>query len=384
LSSHLPIAWLQLTNAKGRLLAAIAGVVFTVVFSLVQLAFQDALYGSVTLLYSHLKGDLVLVSPRYQCIVSTESFPERRLYQALSVDGVASVSPLYMGLMQWKNPLNHQTRQIFAIGFRPSRNVFDLAPVNDNLSSLAEPVNVAFDEGSRPEFGPVGRLMRNSGTVTTELSHRQVAVVTLFRVGANFANDGNIITSDTNFFRLLPFRKPGTADLGLIKLNPGVDAKAARNRVAGALPKDIDVLTMQDLLDREKAFFGSSLPIGFFFRTSVLVGLIVGAVIVYQILYSDVSEHLSEYATVKAIGYRDRYLFGVVLRQAVTLSLLGFPPGVLLSLVIYQVARSATLLPVHMTWSQVGAVYFLTLAMCALAGTLAIVKLRQADPVDVF
>src|SRR6266852_7445699 len=72
LSTHIPIAWLQLTNAKGRLIAALAGIAFTVIFSLVQLAFQDALYTSVTLLYSHLKADLVLISPRYQCIVATD------------------------------------------------------------------------------------------------------------------------------------------------------------------------------------------------------------------------------------------------------------------------------------------------------------------------
>jgi putative ABC transport system permease protein len=143
-------------------------------------------------------------------------------------------------------------------------------------------------------------------------------------------------------------------------------------------------LTHQAFLEREKAFFGSSLPVGFFFRTSLLVGLIVGSVIVYQILYSDVSEHLSEYATVKAIGYSDRYLFGVVVQEALILSVLGFPPGVLLSWGVYKIASSATLLPIRMTLTQVGAVYLLTVVMCVLAGALAVRKLRQADPVDVF
>jgi putative ABC transport system permease protein len=373
-----------LTNAKGRLFAATGGVMFTVVFSLVQLAFQDALYRSVTLLYSHLHADLVLISPRYQCIVSTETFPERRLYQALAVEGVQSVSALYLGMMPWKNPANQHVRQIFAIGFRPSSGVFDLSAVNGTLGRLAEPTNVAFDEGSRPEFGPVAELFNRSGGVTTELAHRQVRVVALFRVGANFANDGNIITTDVNFFRLMPVRKPGIADIGLIRLKPGIDVAAARQQVAAVLPKDVEVLTREGLLTREKAFFGSALPVGFFFRASVLVGLIVGAVIVYQILYSDVSEHLSEYATVKAIGYRDRYLFGLVLKQALVLSVLGFPPGVLLSLAVYRIARAATLLPIEMSWTQVASVYLLTVAMCALAGILALQKLRQADPVDVF
>jgi putative ABC transport system permease protein len=174
------------------------------------------------------------------------------------------------------------------------------------------------------------------------------------------------------------------ANVGLIRLKPGVNAATARDKIAAALPPDVTVLTRQGLLDREKAFFASSLPVGLFFRTSVLMGLIVGAVIVYQILYSDVSEHLSEYATVKAIGYPDRYLFWVVLQEALILSVLGFPPGVLLSWGVYEIARSATLLPIRMTLIQVAAVYLLTVTMCALAGALAMRKLQQADPVDVF
>ena len=173
-------------------------------------------------------------------------------------------------------------------------------------------------------------------------------------------------------------------DIGLIRLKRGVDVAGTRAKMAAALPSDVAVLTKEGFLEREKSFFASSLPVGFFFRTSVIVGLIVGAVIVYQILYSDVSEHLSEYATVKSFGYADRYLFWVVLQQALILSVLGFPPGVLLSWAIYEMARSATLLPIHMTWSQVVGVYILTVTMCALAGALAVRKLRQADPADIF
>lgn len=384
MSARIPLAWLQLTQAKGRLIAAVAGIAFTVTFSLVQLAFQDALYTSVTLLYSHLNADLVLVSPRYQCIVATENFPEARLYQALAFDEVESVSPLYMSMAQWKNPVGHRDRQIFVIGFKPRPGVFDLPGVESSLGQIAEPDKVLFDEGSRPEFGPVADGVRKNGSVTTELSHRRVEVVGLFRVGANFANDGNVITSDTNFLRLVPYRKFGIVDVGLIKLKPGADAEATRIKIAAALPGDVTVLTRSGLLEREKKFFGSSLPVGFFFLTSVLMGLIVGAVIVYQILYSDVSEHLSEYATVKALGYSDGYLFWVVLQEALILSVLGFPPGLLLSLGVYQIARSATLLPIAMTALRIGFVYLLTVAMCGLAGALAMRRLQYADPADIF
>jgi len=384
MSGHIPLAWLQLKKAKGRLIAAVSGIVFTVIFSLVQLGFQDALYTSVTLFYSHLTADLFLISPRYQCIVSTENFPEERLYQALAIDGVESVSSLYVSMAQWKNPVNRRERQIFVIGFRPSKGVFDFPGVNDNLAQIAQPGKVVFDEGSRPEFGPVAELLRKNGTVTTELAHRRVEVVGLFRVGANFANDGNVITSDTNFLQFMPGRKFGIVDIGMVKLKPGIDPEATRVAMAAALPQDVTVLTRRGFMEREKDFFGSSLPVGFFFRTSVLMGLIVGAVIVYQILYSDVSEHLPEYATVKAIGYPDRYLFQVVFEEALILSVLGFPPGVLLSLVVYEVARSATMLPIHITATRIVVAYVLTVMMCAVSGALAMRKLRHADPADIF
>ena len=384
MNPHVPLAWLQLTKSKVRLIGAIAGIMSTVVFCLVQMAFEDALYSSVVLLYSHLRADLVLISPKYQCAVATENFPERRLYQTLAIDGVESASPLYLGMMQWRNPQTRRPRQIFAVGFKPSEQVFDFESVNANLPRLIQPGTIVFDEGSRPEFGNVPALFRDKGAVTSELAHRRVDVVALVRVGANFAADGTVLTSDTNFLQMLPYRSPEFVDIGLIRLRPNTDPEVARDKLAAALPKDVAVLTRNQFLDREKQFFGDSLPVGFFFRTSVLVGLIVGAVIIYQILYSDVSEHLSEYATVKAIGYPDRYLFRIVLGQALILSALGFPPGVFVSWIVYRIARAATLLPIGMRPTQVLAVYLMTAAMCAMAGALAMRKLRQADPADVF
>jgi len=378
------IVWLQLLNAKGRFLAAIAGIAFTVIFSMLQLAFQDALYTSVTLLYSHLDGDLVLIGPRYQCILATSSFPERRCHQALALPGLQSVSAIYMSLAPWKNPLSGQHREIFVVGFKPRPGVFDYPSVARDWRRISEPDNVMFDEGSRPEFGPIPKLLRTRGAVTTEIWNRTVNVVGLFRVGANFANDGNVLTSDTTFFRLFPYRTAEAVDVGLIKLRPGADAEATRAKLAAMLPPDVTVVTKQGLLDREKAFFDASLPVGFFFRMSVIIGLVVGIVIVYQILFNDVSERLPEYATLKAIGYSDRYLFMIVLQQALILSVLGFIPGVLLSAGAYEIARAGTLLPIRMTLLRIVVVYILTAGMCTASGLLAMRKLRSADPADIF
>lgn len=384
MSSAIPLAWLLLVKLRGRLLTAVAGVAFAVILALVQLAFEDALFTSITLLYSHFDADLVLISPQYQSIEARETFSERRLYEALAAEGVESVAPLYMDTVQWTNPVNHIERFIFLVGFKPRPGVFDVKAVNARLLQIAEPGNVLFDEGSRSEFGPISRLFRDRGSVVTEVSHRRVDVVGLFRVGASFANSGQLITSDMTFLQLVPARQSGIIDVGLIKLRNGASPEAVRTELAAMLPADVAVLTKQGLLEREKNFWNRSLPLGFIFQASLVMGLIVGAVIVYQILYSGLSEHLSEFATLKAIGYSDHSLFWVVLQEAILLSVIGFLPGVLLTFGVYRVVQTATVLPVRMTTLRLIVVYILTAIMCMLSGVLAVRRLRSADPAEIF
>ena len=179
-------------------------------------------------------------------------------------------------------------------------------------------------------------------------------------------------------------RGPSLIDVGVIKLKEGANPLAVRARLQAILPKDVLVLTRDELLNREQKYWAENTPIGFVFRVGLIMGLIVGSVVVYQILYSDVSDHLAEYATLKAMGYSDRFLFGIVIQESLILSILGFLPGLALSQVVYVIAYRATLLPLHMDLTRVGIVYLLTAGMCAFSGALAMRRLRMADPAEIF
>lgn len=384
MTGHIPLAWRLLLSLKSRFVAAIAGIAFAVILANVELGFQDALYDSITQLYSHLNADLILISPFYQCMVARETFPERRLYQALGVQQVESVTPIYLDTGQWTNPVNHKDRFIFMVGLKPRRGTIDLPGVDENLARTEAPGAVLFDEASRAEFGPIGGLFRSQGTVVTELSRRQVKVVGLFQMGASFANSGHLITSDMNFLRFDPMRQADNIDLGLIRLRRGSAVEAVRDQIAAGLPADVMVLTKRDFLQREKNYWSRSLPIGFLFRASLVISLIVGAVIVYQILYSGVSEHLAEYATLKAIGYSDARLFLVILQEALILSVLGFIPGYFLVTGLYRIVHAVTALPIAMSLGRIAVVYPLTALMCSVAGGLAMRRLSDADPADIF
>jgi putative ABC transport system permease protein len=203
----IPLAWLQLTREKMRLLVALAGIGFADILMFVQLGFRDALFKSSVSLHENMQGDVFLVSSQSTALIAMKSFPQRRLYQALSFEGVKSVSPVYLGFGLWKNPENRRTRQLMVIGFNPAEQILNLPEVKNNRDKIQLPDVVLFDRASRPEFGSVGEWFKQGKTVETEVESRRVKVRGLFTLGASFGADGNLITSDLNFLRIFP--RPG-------------------------------------------------------------------------------------------------------------------------------------------------------------------------------
>jgi putative ABC transport system permease protein len=382
--ARIPLARLQLTREKRRLFAALAGIAFAVILMLMQMGFRDALFSSSTLLHERMHCDLVLLSPQYEYIVISKPFTIRRLYQALAFEGVESIAPFYVSMANWKNPETLKKHTILALGVDPRASAFDLPGVAENLDKIQLPDRVLFDVKSRREFGPIVEQFRQGHSVFTEISGRRIEVAGLYELGSSFGANGNIITSDLNFLRLFPNRQRDLIDIGLIRVRPGVDPEKVRARMAETLLPDVKVLTRDQFIELEHKFWEENSPVGFIFTMGTLMGLVVGTVIVYQILYTDVSDHLKEYATLKAMGYPDLFLFRVVLEEAIILSILGFIPGLLLAHALYRITRNATSLPIDMTIGRVLAVLILTVVMCVGSGALAMRRLKAADPADIF
>jgi putative ABC transport system permease protein len=383
-SRRIPIAWLQLAGEKLRLAAAVSGIAFAAMLMLMQLGFRDALVSSATLVHEHLEGEIVLISPLYEYLISTRSFPEFRLRQAVGAEGVQSVAPVYVSVATWKNPDSGLEHKIQLLGVEVGTRAFTVPEIAQHLAKTRMPDVVLADASARPEFGPIERWFRERGAVATEVNRRRVEVRGLFRLGTGFGVNGTLVTSHSNFLRLVPQRQPRMIDIGLVMLKPDADVDRVRRALVTALPADVRVLTREEFADNERAYWLRNSPVGFIFNLGTFMGFIVGAVIVYQILYSDVSDHLAEYATLKAMGYADAQLFGIVVRQALLLSLFGFIPGYLIAHSLYIITYRATFLPIEMTATRAAAVFMMTIAMCAGSAALAMRKLRSADPAEIF
>jgi putative ABC transport system permease protein len=378
------LSWLQLRKGQARLLVAIAGISFANGLMFLQMGFRGALFSSAVEFHDSLNGEIVMLSSRNRSLISLDRFTEKRLYQAAGVEGVQSVSPIYLNYVQWRNPENKEIWDIYAIGINPEYQVLNIPGVIANRGQLREPDTILFNAGSRKEFGAIAAKFDRGEAISTEINQREVKVKGLFHLSPTFGINAYLVTSDVNFLRMAPNRQGGLVDVGVIKLKPNANVQTVLVEMRSRLPNDVKVLTREEYAQAEVAFWGASTPVGYTFDLGVVIAFIVGAVIVYQILYSDVTDHLPEYATLKAMGFRDRYLLIVVFQESLILAVLGFIPGTLIALGIYRITFLATMLPMAMDLGRVIFVFILTTAMSSISAAIAVRKLQTADPADIF
>tara|TARA_Y100001968_G_scaffold41189_4_gene31299 strand:+ start:2335 stop:3507 length:1173 start_codon:yes stop_codon:yes gene_type:complete len=380
----IPLSWLLLTRQPLRLFVAIAGICFAGILMFMQLGFRDGLFDTSVTVHKLFDADVVLISPRSKSSISMSGFPRRRLIQAMAHPDVLGTTPVNWTFVLWRNPQTLSTRSILALGFEPNDPLLRDNDFSSKALSLTNPGRVLFDELSRDEFGPVAKWFREGRIVETEVAGKRVRVSGLVSLGPSFGADGNLITSRESFLRLSPSNPAGSIEIGLVRLISGSNPEEVVKSLQITLPKDVKVLTRDQFIEFEKNYWRTSTSIGFIFTLGAAMGFVVGCVIVYQILYSDVSDHLAEYATLMAMGYRLKTLLGVVAREGILLAVMGYVPAYISGQALYSLVRNSTKLPVLMDFERALLVFTLILIMCMGSAVIAMRRLADADPAEIF
>ena len=379
-----PIAWLQLSHRPLRLAAALAGVGFANVLVFFQLGLSGGLYDSQKRPIQQFNGSLAVIPRRYTNFGEPAGFSRSRLFQVLGFQGVRGVSPLRLGKLQWLNPETQESTQALVMGVDPGNPSLMLPELSAQRSLLQLQGGVLFDKASKTSAGPVAARLEQGQSFNTELNGQRTNVNGLFQLGLTFAADINLITSTSNFQTLFPDRDPDEIQIGVVQLQSGADVNDVQNRLNKVLGPSLQVLTVEELQQREVEHWKRNTSFGLIFGLGVLVGFSVGGIVVYQILYSEVGEHISEYATMKAMGYDDRFVVAIIIQESVILASLAFLPSLIVSALLYRVLMQATGLLVVMSFSRAALVFTMTLLLCSGSGWLATAKLRRLDPADVF
>jgi putative ABC transport system permease protein len=379
-----PLGWLQLSHQKGKLVVALAGIAFADVLMFTQMGFQAALFDSSVRTQQILNADAVIFSPQALNFGNLSTIPRRRLLQSQDVPGVKSAHAMYVNNVTWRNPQTRRETVIRVIGFDPDFVALNLPDMATKMAKTKVPDVILFDKASRGTYQEVIPKIERGDRITTEVDRRTITLADTFAIGSSFGTDGHLVTSNGNFLRLFPRRKAESISLGILTLEPGTNADRVVAQLRQHLPNDSVAMTKAEFIEFEKNYWQKNTSIGFIFSLGVAMGFIVGIVIVYQVLSTDVNSHMAEYATFKAMGYSNNYLLVVVFEEAVILAILGFFPGVIGAFGLYNVVREGTKLPIMMTVARATTVLMLTMVMCMISGVIATRKLQSADPADIF
>ncbi|MCX5931142.1 MAG: ABC transporter permease DevC [Cyanobacteria bacterium] len=379
-----PVAWLQVTNNPVKMMIALAGVSFSNLLMFFQLCLLDSLYNSQRKPIDRLRADLVMVSEGYSNFASLQNFQRSRLYQALGVEGVESVSPLRISRGVWITPATRQSYDIYTFGVDLAKPSLAFPELENDPFRLQPLRNALFDRNSKKQYGDVAGVVKRDGIYPLEINGKSIRIIDTFSMGATFAAEANLIVSENTFLYMFPKADRRMVQLGLIRLRPGTSATAVQSGLQPLMTKDVKVLTRNELAELEVNYWKRNSSVGFIFSLGVLVGFVVGSIIVYQILFGDVMNNLPQYATLKAMGYTDSFVISVVIQQSAILAVIGFVPGVIISMGLYSLLANVTKLTVFMTLTRALQVLILTFVMCVGSGALATRKLVELDPADVF
>lgn len=385
-----PLAWLNTTSSPPKLLLASSGIGFAVVLMFMQIGFLNGLFDSTVQILRLLDADLVIMSPARYTVPSEQRFNYGLLQRARAATGIRSVQPLYIDRsMSEVRVIGHVSRSIRAIGVPLDGDVFIDPDMNNKCRLLTDANYALVDRKSKAKYGFEKVNLRVLRDQEAELSGRRVELKEWIEIGTDFVYDGSVIVSDRGVEHFFPFRngtKPPLAavDLGLVKLSEGASKTTVQEQLQLILGDAVHVYERETLIRREISFWATNTPIGIIFSIGTVMGLFVGVIICYQILFTDIHDHLAEFATLKAMGYGPYYFLRFVMLQSFYLSVFGFLPGWLISWLLYLWLAELTGLVMMLTAQRVLLVFCLTFLMCTISGALAVRKLWAADPATLF
>jgi putative ABC transport system permease protein len=374
----LHVAWRILVDQKGRTALATGGIFIAILLVFIELGFFVAVPQGGMLIYDHMRFDLLLCSNRYLFQAQSGQFSRARLETARTVAGVAAARSVYLGAAKWQNATGGLSVDTSIIGFTPGSGLFAVPDIESQRAVLERPDTALVDSATRSLFGPLtaGRVVNIAG--------RPMTIGGVYKLGTGFLGLGIALASEANFFRMFPQRPPDTVNFGLVTLKPGAAPDRVAQALRAALPADTQVFTRSELVAHEVAYWTTRTATGLIFGSGLVISLIVGIMVLYQTLATQITRQLPQFATLKAIGYTDRTLNAIVLTESFLITTVAFVPALGAAFGVYALVRKQTLLPLTLTASQLGIVLAITLVMAATSAFLSLSGLRRADPAEVF
>jgi putative ABC transport system permease protein len=365
----------NLFHDRLRFIATIVGIVFSIVLVTIQMGLYVGFGRMVTTMIDHTPADLWVMPLGTKSFEDPSLLDERQRFRALAVDGVAEAAPLVIGFAQWRLP-GGGTTPVFIVG--SELQGLGLRPWNlvaGRIEDLSIPGAVAIDQSYFERLGTKG-IGGNA-----EIRDQKVAVTAVTKGIRAFTTTPYAFTA-LDRARAFTGISPEKASYLLVRVSPDEQVESVRERLRASL-SDVEVLTTPEFRDRSRSFWLFGTGAGAALFAGALLGIIVGTVIVAQTLYSSTKDHLDEFATLRAIGSSGRYIYMVIIWQALLSAVIGFCGAAAISAIVVK-ATAESALPIIMTPALTFGLLLLTVAMCVASAIAAIMQVMRIDPALVF
>ncbi|MEC4819496.1 MAG: FtsX-like permease family protein [Scytonema sp. PMC 1069.18] len=397
-----------------RFLVAQAGIMFAVSLITIQTGIFNGFTRSSANLIKNSTADIWVASESMVYIDLTLPFPFMHINLVRQVPGVARAE----ALITTGGVLRHPTGKISTvrtIGFDPQGQLFK--PVNlvqGSVSALEDNYTVIVDTTNASSLN-----LKKVGD-TAQVNSLPIKVVGLTKGNRSIASNPYMFTSLENANAYLSSGKSSTVSCRmqegkkdfectttyvnpentsnpvpqpltsldpityiLIRAQPGQNLQELKKRLNTSIP-NTRAYTRAEMIHMTQEYWQKRTGIGFLLGMSAAVGIIVGVIVVGQILYASVSDHLKEFGTLKAMGASDWLIYSVIIEQAMWMALLGYIPGITLCLGVASWTLTSQGILILITPGTAIAVFGITVLMCGCAAIFAIQKVTSVDPAAIF
>ncbi len=383
LFGRLPIGWLQLTHSRPRFAAALAGVAFANVLVFVQLGIMNSMATATLKPYEFFQTDIMISASDANSMSEGSNVARQWLFQALADQDVIGGTGLFIAIVDWARETDNLALTTY--GIDPTLPQFLSPSMARKTSTLQLPNAGILDMFSRGLPREEAAAIRPQTPTSLEVLGTKLTLYDTFQGGGGFGVDGYMMLSDQTFLTLFPKRSSAAPNHILLQVARGADPDVVAARLRELISdKTLRIRSFAQAAAEDQSYQQTERPTGIIFGFGVIIGMLVGIVIVYQVLSTDVADHLSEYATFKAMGYPQSFFLGIVFEEALILAILGFVPGFFVASGLLVGMKAATGLPLAMTANMAAMVFIGTLVACSASGAIATRRLATADPADLF
>lgn len=383
LLGRVPVGWLQLQHNKARFTIAVLGVTFANLLLIVQIGIMNSMSAATIKPYEFFSADIMISAQDANTLREGENVSRQWLVQAFEHPDVVSAMRLYVAQIVIQK--EDKNLNVTAFGVDPSQPTYLADAIGGQADFLHIPKSAILDQKTRGLSKLEVMEVSHDNPLEFHTFGRKLLIEKTFEGGGGFGSDGYLMLSDQSFLGLLRNRKPESPDHILVKVRRNTDPEKIAYELQGIISNDrLRIRTYQTAALEELEYQQKKRPTGVIFGFGVIMGILVGFSIIYQVLSAEVNDHLSEYATLKAIGYSYQFLLGIIIEEAVILAVIGFSIGVTLSSVLLSIMAAATSLQLEVTVELAVLALLGTTLSCAFSGVIATRRLIKSDPGELF